>query len=157
MSIAASFARLFFSFSGRVGRSGFWLVSLVWFVLVEAFSYWWDQRGFIAAAAYDHALVNAALVVGSLPAIVSAVAVSVRRLHDRNKSAWWLIPMGVVPPVLQAVGSLNSLDSALAVTLMVVSVALSLWALVELGFMPGTTGPNRFGLDPRLDIGADAG
>jgi len=146
--------RLFFSFHGRAGRPGFWLVSLTWFLLAEAFDYWWSERGLAVAAGHDRVMVNAALVLGSLPALVSCVAISVKRLHDRNKSAWWLIPFGVAPPLLQIAASLNTLEAGPAVGLMVASIALSLWALFELGFAPGTTGPNRFGLDPQMEAGA---
>ena len=33
---------------------------------------------------------------------------------------------------------------------------LWVWALIELGFMPGTKGPNRYGPDPRGRFRADA-
>ena len=156
MPTIAGLARLFFSFRGRAGRPAFWLVSLTWFVLSNAFDYWWSTKGVMAAAAHDRAMVNAALVVASLPALVSCVAIGARRLHDRNKSAWWLLLFAVVPPLLQGAASLNTLEAGPVVWLNVAAIALSLWALVELGFMRGTRGPNRFGLDPTLDAGTVA-
>jgi uncharacterized membrane protein YhaH (DUF805 family) len=157
MPTLASLARLFFSFRGRIARTGFWLVSLTWFVLAEAFDYWWSERGVMAAARHNHTMVNAALILGSLPVLVSCVGISVKRLHDRNKSAWWLVAFGLAPPLLQIAASLDTLDGAPAVALLVASLALSLWALVELGFMPGTTGPNRFGRDPQMALDAEPG
>jgi len=157
MSTIARLARVFFSFRGRAGRAAFWLVSLTWFVLVQAFDYWWSVHGLAVAAAHDHAMVNAVLVLGSLPALASCVAISVKRLHDRNKRAWWLLLFGVVPPLLQVAGSLNTLDSGPSVGLMIASLAISLWALVELGFMRGTRGPNRFGPDPVLETSEQPG
>ena len=56
------------------------------------------------------------------PALVN-FAVLAKRWHDRNKSAWWAF-IHLVP---------------------VIGV---LWTFVELGFFKGTTGKNRFGLDP---------
>jgi uncharacterized membrane protein YhaH (DUF805 family) len=61
--------------------------------------------------------------------IVSVVALSARRLHDREQSARWLLL--VVVPVLGP-------------------LLLAAWLLLG----RGTRGPNRFGLDPR-EVGAD--
>jgi uncharacterized membrane protein YhaH (DUF805 family) len=151
MPTIAELARLFFSFRGRAARMAFWIVSITWFVLGEAFDYWWTERGLAAAERHDHALVNAALVLGSLPVLVSCFAISVRRLHDRAKSAWWLLVFVLGPLVLQGGGSLNTLDAGPTVILMVGALVLSLWGFIELGCLPGTSGPNRYGLDPLLE------
>lgn len=39
--------------------------------------------------------------------------------------------------------------NALGAVLLAVGFFVSLWALIELGFLRGTVGPNRFGPDPR--------
>jgi uncharacterized membrane protein YhaH (DUF805 family) len=52
----------------------------------------------------------------------------VKRLHDRGKSAWWLLLLAL--PLLGP-----------------------MWLLVELLFLPGTPGENRFGGDPLLTRG----
>ena len=54
------------------------------------------------------------------------LAVSVQRLHDRDKSGFWLIPMLLIPGGF-------------------------IWMIIELGFLPGTPGPNRFGPPPGQD------
>ena len=51
------------------------------------------------------------------------LAVSAKRWHDRNKSAVWIL-FSFIPIIGQ------------------------IWALVELGFIKGTKGHNRFGPDP---------
>jgi uncharacterized membrane protein YhaH (DUF805 family) len=151
MPTIAGLAWLFFSFHGRAARMAFWIVSLTWFVLGEAFDYWWTGRGLAAAEGHDRTLVNAALVLGSLPVLVSCFAISVRRLHDRNKGAWWLLVFVVGPVVLQVAGSLNTLDAGPSVILMVAALVLAIWGFIELGCTPGTSGPNRYGLDPLLE------
>jgi uncharacterized membrane protein YhaH (DUF805 family) len=123
-------------------------------VVTEAFDYWWTERGLAAAEHHDHTLVNAALVLGSLPMLVSCFAICVRRLHDRGKSAWWLLVFVVAPVVLQVAGSLNTFASGPAVASMVAALALSIWGFIELGCVPGTSGPNRYGLDPLLEEAA---
>ena len=69
----------------------------------------------------------------------------------------------VVVPAAEATGALNARpvpdsggmveisrpDGALGLVLLALAVAVSLWALVELGFRRGTDGPNRFGPDPK--------
>ena len=51
------------------------------------------------------------------------LAVAAKRWHDRNKSALWIL-FTLIPIIGQ------------------------IWALVELGFIRGTKGHNRFGPDP---------
>jgi uncharacterized membrane protein YhaH (DUF805 family) len=96
-------------------------------------------------------MVNTALVLGSLPVLVSCLAISVRRLHDRDRSGWWLLVFVVCPLAFQGAGSLNTLDAGPAVALLVASLVLSIWGFIELGCVPGTSGPNRYGLDPLLE------
>jgi uncharacterized membrane protein YhaH (DUF805 family) len=58
-----------------------------------------------------------------LPSLWIGLVVTVRRLHDRNKSGRWVL-VNLVP------------------------VVGWLWTLIECGILRGTTGPNRFGQDP---------
>ena len=142
--------RLFFSFRGRAGRAGFWLVSLSWGVLGLVFDAIWSATGAAQVPVGRNHLVDVAFALPMLVMVASCVAIGAKRLHDRNRSAWWLLPFYVAPPVLQAIAPLYDLESAVLVWLMVLSGALSLWALIELGCLRGTRGPNRFGPDPLL-------
>ena len=79
-------------------------------------------------------------------------ALTVKRLHDRDRSGWWLIPFVVVPNVFQQFeGRLG--DSMFAILLAALVTALGIWAFIELVVLKGTIGPNRFGADP---LAADA-
>ena len=40
----------------------------------------------------------------------------------------------------------------LGMVIMLVGAAVAIWGLVELGFLSGTKGPNRFGPDPKGDV-----
>jgi uncharacterized membrane protein YhaH (DUF805 family) len=82
--------------------------------------------------------------------LTSCLAIGVTRLHDRNKSAWWVLLFYFCPPIVETLASLNALDSAM-VFLNILSLAITLWAFVELGFWRGTFGPNRYGPDPLDD------
>ncbi len=65
-----------------------------------------------------------------LAIIIPAIAVVVRRLHDRDMSGWWYLG-AIVASMIPVVGFLASI------------------ALLVLMCLPGTPGPNRFGPDPK--------
>jgi len=149
-AMLADMPRLFFSFRGRANRAAFWLVSLTWGVLGLAFDAIWSATGAAQVPVGRNHLVDAAFVLPLLVMLVSCIAIGIKRLHDRNKHAWWVLLCYVAPPLLQSIAPLNELEAAPMVVLMVLSGALSLWALIELGCLRGTRGPNRFGPDPLL-------
>ena len=62
------------------------------------------------------------LICGILGSWIS-LAVAAKRYHDRDKSAWWIL-IALIP------------------------IIGSIWQIIELGFLKGTDGPNRFGSDP---------
>ncbi|MBV8977870.1 MAG: DUF805 domain-containing protein [Alphaproteobacteria bacterium] len=84
-------------------------------------------------------------------------AVGIKRLHDRNRSGWWILPFYVVPTA--AIGlaeviapadgpSPSAIRMILAAVFAVVGLGLSVWGFVEMYFLRGTRGANRFGPDP---------
>ncbi|MBR1126148.1 DUF805 domain-containing protein [Bradyrhizobium lablabi] len=75
------------------------------------------------------------------------VATSVKRLHDRDKSGWWLVLFFVVPSLY---GRLEEYlpDSYWVLPLALIAFALSVWGFVELLFLRGTKWTNRFGPNP---------
>jgi uncharacterized membrane protein YhaH (DUF805 family) len=112
---------LLFSFSGRISRLDFWYghviaVGLMGMIIVinvaidVVFRLFSDDLRFPP-------------VLGLLAVIVlwwAGLALSVKRLHDHEKSRWWLLMGGI--PYLGA-----------------------LFLFVVLGCLRGTDGPNRFG------------
>jgi uncharacterized membrane protein YhaH (DUF805 family) len=114
-------------FEGRARRAEYWqffvltlAISILGQVLIEMFK-GVPLLGFVFALA---------LVVVGLGLIVPSLAVGFRRLHDIDKSAWWLL-IGLIP----LIG---------AIVLLVFFV------------LPGTPGPNRFGPDPKGGEAPDA-
>ncbi|MFS2223954.1 DUF805 domain-containing protein [Pantoea sp. B65] len=72
------------------------------------------------------------------------IAVSVRRVHDLNKSAWWLFfPYSMIFIFGIAIGITDNIDARLLLlTLIILScIAMSVWLL----FYRGTKGRNCFG------------
>ena len=93
---------LFFKFNGRANRAKFWIAALVYAVInviLAAIGYAMDQGGAFQA-------VNGIL---QLVILVSSIAVGVKRLHDRDKSGWYLLLFYVVPGVLVATASVLSM------------------------------------------------
>jgi uncharacterized membrane protein YhaH (DUF805 family) len=101
------------TFSGRAARSEFWYWALFAFLVTAA-------GGII-----DRALVESeAGLIGpliSLALLLPGLAVAARRLHDLDRTGWWLLI------ILTIIGI----------------ILLLIWDCLK-----GTTGPNRFGPDP---------
>jgi uncharacterized membrane protein YhaH (DUF805 family) len=74
-------------------------------------------------------------------------AVSIKRLHDRNRSGWWMIPFIVATGLYGQFGHWLGGTWTAALIGLAVFVAF-IWGLVEMYYLRGTRGPNRFGPDP---------
>ncbi len=81
------------------------------------------------------------------------LATAIKRLHDRDRSGWWIVPFVFVPRLLFHFSDLFPASSWFAPIEWAIS-ALWLWGLVELFVVPGTSGHNRFGPDPLAEIEA---
>ena len=157
-------------FSGRSRRQEFWmyflLLTIIWLI------------GFIAmmamgVGAMSMAGVNAdgsprvgglmgmfasfgifLLVFGIiwLALLVPTIAVQVRRLHDTNRSGWWLWiywgPM-LLGYLMSIAGAANqSAGMAMFGGLLSLLSLIGLIVLIVFYCLPGTSGPNNYGADP---------
>jgi uncharacterized membrane protein YhaH (DUF805 family) len=108
-----------FNFSGRASRSEYWLFSLFFTLVVVASG---GIADFYPSVREELSLV---LAVIFLALTLPAIAVSVRRLHDINRTGWWvLITLTVIGDIL-----------------------LLVWFCTK-----GTAGRNRFGPDPLAGV-----
>jgi uncharacterized membrane protein YhaH (DUF805 family) len=145
-----SFLSQLFSFRGRSRRANFWLTSLVvgivYFIVLIA--------GLVLDPGDFRNPSPAGIVVLLLNWFVCfafMVLASIRRLHDRDKSGHWLWLFSFLPAVISGAGYVaaqQSPDRLVVLALSVVGFVLSLWGGIEIGFLRGTPGPNRFGPDP---------
>lgn len=88
------------------------------------------------------------LIIGIiwLALLIPSLAVTVRRLHDTDRTGWWILaPYG---PLILAIGSAGLQSTTLALLLNLLSLAGSI-ALLVFTLLDGTKGPNRFGEDPK--------
>jgi uncharacterized membrane protein YhaH (DUF805 family) len=116
--------------ASRAARTEFWHYILVYLVL----SILLDILGIRLLS----------MVVG-LALLVPTLAITVRRLHDVDKSGW-LVLVPIVPAFLTM--SLFYLAWPLGVVFAFATAACSAY-LIYLYVLPGMAGPNQFGPDPK--------
>jgi uncharacterized membrane protein YhaH (DUF805 family) len=116
--------RKYADFQGRARRSEYWL----WYLFVVVV-----EVVLLGVAGAGHnpdgtpgplgMVVMGLLGLFALAIVIPGLAVSFRRLHDTNRSAWWIL-IGLLPLIGPIV-------------------------LLVFMVMDGTPGPNRFGPDPK--------
>lgn len=111
------FKQFYLTADGRVNRQQWWLRLVLPFTVISIILVLLDM----ALGTYNREDgIGVLSGLFSLAALVPAILVYIKRFHDRDKSGWWLLIMFV--PIIGAI-----------------------WLLIELGFLAGTPGPNRFG------------
>lgn len=136
----------YLSFRGRANRQRYWLTGLAIFGLIFVTAVFTGALALVP-------LLSVIVVPIWLALIVAGFANGARRLHDRGKSAWWLLLLYVVPMLLSLPAQLARFSPAddfrlAASALSLLGLPFSIWSLVELGFLKGATGPNKYGDDP---------
>jgi len=150
-------------FSGRAPRAEYW-----WYVLALIVAY-------ILVAIIEGILGIHRMIAGMygpisallwLATLIPSIAVGVRRLHDVDRTGWWIL-LPLVPDALMIImalttagavaggGGMAAAMGGLAITGLLGLITL-IGAIIVLVFSvtPGTKGPNRFGADP---YGSDVG
>jgi len=107
-------------FTDRASRSEYW-----WFILFNFLAS--VVAGLVGGLLGDQGVLSALVSLGLL---LPGLAVGVRRLHDIDRSGWWLL---------------------LALLPLVGAIILIVWACFR-----GTPGPNRFGPDPLAGLPTEA-
>jgi uncharacterized membrane protein YhaH (DUF805 family) len=164
-------------FSGRSSRAEFW-----WFFLALCLIYivfWFVFFGAVVssiAAGQSNPNVGMLGAIGAggillglfwLALIVPTIAVQVRRLHDTNRSGWWLggfyllygvyfvLMFGSLASVMTAAAAGGAAsptppNSTMLTAVMVLGLVMFVYVIALLVFycLGGTKGPNRFGDDP---------
>lgn len=122
------------TFSGRASYAEFWLFGLFYVAVAVV-------GGLIDAVAETRVILWLVWVVFLLPGL----AVSVRRLHDVDRSGWWGLPLlaFVVSDQFAGPPPYRSALIFVSVTLVVPVIIVTVWCCRR-----GTLGPNRYGPDP---------
>ena len=138
-----------FSLRGRTSRLGYWRAYLISAVLIGAS---W-ALGLFAILAIGPA--GGVLLLGVIPGVALILAATLRRLHDRGKNAWWWALFTVGPFLCAAIANLlvsrETTGGALAsLPFSLGGLSLAVWGLVDIGFLRGDPGPNRYGHVPPI-------
>jgi uncharacterized membrane protein YhaH (DUF805 family) len=159
------------SFQGRISRARYWLATLVILgsmiaalllltLICNAFGI---ATGTVAidiigiSASIEPADGDKAVEAALFPQVATILmtmvfawffaAASIRRLHDRNRSGWWIIPFVFATGIYGQFG--NRLGGSWPAGLIGLAVFVgSIWGGVEMYALKGTRGLNRFGPDP---------
>jgi len=109
-------------FQGRASRSEYWLFTLFIFLVALGVGLIDNVLTGITGSATASMPVMVLFGLFYLGSLIPSIAVGFRRLHDTNRSAWWLLIA-----FLPIIGSI---------------------VLIVFYCLPGTPGPNRFGPAP---------
>jgi uncharacterized membrane protein YhaH (DUF805 family) len=135
---------LFFGHRGRINRVKYFLAILLWSVAgICGLALVYFVTGSVDSVA---AWIFAAIFV--VPGVWSSVVLGIKRLHDRNKTAWWMLLFYLAPYMLNNIASRAEQDSPVEVIAVIAGGVTELWAFVELVCLRGTIGPNQYGDDP---------
>jgi len=138
-----------FAPGGRTSRLGYWRFQLF---AVLLFTPAWIAT--ILATQANQPVIAAVVFAVSFAAYLAAIVlVCIRRVHDRNRSALWVVLLGGGPFACYAAGhglmELRGTGNLLLAALFnLIGFGLGLWGFVEFGFLRGTRGPNSFGPEP---------
>ncbi len=110
-------------FSGRARRKEYWMFTL--FNVIALFAaLMLDKLLGLASEQYGFGPIYS---LYALAVFLPGIAVSIRRLHDTDRSGWWLL-LSLIP--------------------LLGAIVLLVFMLIE-----GTQGSNRFGADPKSEAG----
>jgi uncharacterized membrane protein YhaH (DUF805 family) len=170
-----------FRFDGRINRALFWQALLIVLLLTgllgligQAIHLLNGQRSFTSSLTFssDFALDDLFKVVDPRayrllpsadrpPLILKAfgtalflwiyLATAIKRLHDRDRSGWWIVPFFVVPGLFSQFSDLLP-DSNWVLAIVLVMQISWLWGFVEMFCLHGSLGSNRFGPDPLAEV-----
>ena len=141
--------RKYAQFSGRAPRA----------------EYWWFYLGYIILALVLNILTGISEIFGLLgilylALVIPMIAVGVRRLHDIDRTGWWLlapilpyaIGFAMMFPAMMSgaadpANPFNMTGLGLVSIFLLLGLAMAVLVFV-FSVLPGTKGPNRYGPDP---------
>lgn len=161
--------RRYADFSGRSRRMEFWmwklfllLVGIGFFVLMmivgggaAAMGAMMGDTEAVRGVGAGMLAVMALYALVSLAFLIPDIAVTVRRLHDTDRSGWWILApllpyaVGVIAILAGGVGRDAVSTGATVGTIAMLAAAVLGLILLVFMFLEGTRGSNRYGPDPK--------
>jgi uncharacterized membrane protein YhaH (DUF805 family) len=141
-----------FGASGRVNRAKYWRS-----LLILGVAGMFVGVILLTAAGIASPLFIIMVIIVFIPWLMWGIAIHTERLHDRDKSAWWLVVFYGLPAALSGLaeaawvaGLAGPVMHSILGALSWASFALTIWGFVEICCLRGTAGPNRYGANPLL-------
>jgi uncharacterized membrane protein YhaH (DUF805 family) len=144
-------------FSGRSRRKEFWMYTLGVFILYVVMVILFFVLGgsaLMSMGSNPAGMAGAIMSMGAfglifllvwLALLIPTIAVTIRRLHDTDRSGWWLGALFGLAILMQIAARMSSaLYMIVALAYLALAIALLVFYCLE-----GTKGPNRFGEDPK--------
>lgn len=138
--------RRYAEFTGRSRRKEYWMFALLMLIVYSVIAALLFSGGLSAmlmnpsetTPTFGPAFWLGVVLVAifGLGSFIPSIAVTIRRLHDRDMSGWWYL-LGVFGGAVPFIGPLISIG------------------FLVLMCLPGTPGHNRFGPDPKDPTSAD--
>jgi len=140
--------RLYLTTDGRIGRQDFWIGAIVLVVVAIVVSV---VIGFIVGWATTAA--QWVFFILQLALAYPSYCLLAKRFQDRDKPAMYaavVIGINIVISFLTLLGLAGPAASpnALGWIFSLISAAIGIWILIELGILRGTVGSNQYGADP---------
>ena len=156
-----NWGHLLFGFSGRINRAKWWLTILVTVIINVVVSV-------VANASQSETVIGVAGLIGFILGTWIYIAGGAKRLHDLNRTAAWLV-LFICVPIVAAILLLASIGmtafglllagqtpdaetiARIGMNIVVAGLAsgvVGIWALIWMGCLRGTVGPNQYGPDP---------
>jgi uncharacterized membrane protein YhaH (DUF805 family) len=136
-----------FGAGGRINRTKYWR-SVVLFGIAGLLT----AVILFTAAGIAALLFVIMVVLVFVPWLLWGFSITTERLHDRDKSAWWLVVFYLLPGVLGQLAKTRWFAGATGAVLDYILArarfALTIWGFIEIGCPRGTPGSNTYGLDP---------
>ena len=111
------YKQFYLSAEGRVDRKQWWLRLILPVFVISMVLAFIDM----AIGTFDPRMgVGTLSGLFALLSLIPSIIVHIKRFHDRDKSGWWVL-IGLIP------------------------IIGPIWLLIELGFLAGTPGANRYG------------
>lgn len=159
----------YFDFRGRSRRKEYWMYTLFVFLVTIVLTILDDVLGLGGSVTGETDLSGTSVAASgvmsggwltnifALATFIPGIAVLVRRLHDIDRTGWWVLALfglivigsgamgfGMAQSVTSgSIGAVGILGIAALIAGIVLGIVMLVWACTA-----GTSGPNRFGEDP---------
>lgn len=135
-------------FTGRSRRKEYWMYVLLLIVVSVVLGV---VEGILGINQMIAGMYGPLSLLFSLATLCPSIAVGIRRLHDINRSGWWLL-IAYAPLALAMVAMLLGLVGLGTAMALLGLAGIGALVLFVFSLLEGTRGPNQYGPDPK---GAD--